>query len=238
MDPTPRTLRVAVIGDFDDTSTTHLATNEALRHAGGALGVRVGTTWLPTDQLEHDLGPLAGADALWCAPDSPYRSLRGALAALRLGRERGVPTLGTCGGSQHMIIEYARNVLGIEDADHAEYDPYASRLFVTPLSCSLVGRTMPVTLDPGSRAAAACRATRVMERYYCNFGLNPAYRDTLDRGGFQVVGVDDQGEARVLELPEHPFYVGTLFVPQTRSTAERPHPLVVAFLESARVGVS
>jgi CTP synthase (UTP-ammonia lyase) len=238
MQPTSRPLRAAVIGDFDETSTTHLATNAALQHAGGALGVRVRTTWLPTAELERDLGPLADADVLWCAPGSPYRSLRGALAALRHGRERGVPTLGTCGGSQHMIIEHARNVLGIEDADHAEYDPYASRLLVTALSCSLVGRTMAVTLQPGSRAARACGATRILEQYYCNFGLNPAHREAMEEGGFKVVGVDDEGEARVLELPEHPFYVGTLFVPQTRSTAERPHPLVLAFVQAARVGVS
>jgi CTP synthase (UTP-ammonia lyase) len=229
----PSTLQVAVIGDFDETFTPHAATNEALRHSAARLGVEVAVEWIPTPRLELSLDCVQAADALWCAPGSPYRSMQGALAALRFGRERGVPTLGTCGGCQHMIIEYARNVLGFADAQHAEYDPYASRLFVAPLSCSLVGRTMPVTLEPGSKAAAVYGVQRIREQYYCNFGLNADYEQTLHEGGFRVVGLDDDHEARVFELPEHAFYLATLFVPQTRSTPERPHALVTALLQAA-----
>lgn len=226
-------LKVAVVGDFDDTFPPHLATNDAVCHAAASLGVGVDIDWTPTVSLEDDLGPVRTADALWCAPGSPYQSLAGALAALRYGREGGVPTLGTCGGCQHIIIEYARNVLGFEDAQHAEYDPYGSRLFISELTCSLAGRTMPVSLTPESRAAAHYGITSVYEQYYCNFGLNPEYQDLLDQGGLRTVGVDDTGEARVLELSEHPFYIATLFVPQTRSTPEEPHPLVTSFLKAA-----
>jgi CTP synthase (UTP-ammonia lyase) len=228
-----RPLSVAVIGDFDETYTPHLATNEALEHSATDLGVELRISWLATEPLEGDLDAVRTADALWCAPGSPYRSLLGALAALRHGREHGVPTLGTCGGCQHIIIEYARNVLGFEDAQHAEYDPYGSRLFVSELACSLAGRTMPVSLEPGSRPAALYGTTSVQEQYYCNFGLNPEHQRTLDEGGLRVVGFDDDGEARVLELPEHPFYVATLFVPQTRSTPAEPHPLVTGLLQAA-----
>jgi len=182
-----------------------------------------------------ELGDYQSADALWCAPGSPYRSLDGALEALRYGREHGVPTLGTCGGCQHMVIEYARHVLGFQDAQHAEYDPYASRLFISELACSLVGQTLPVRLAPGSRAAALYDGAEAEERYYCNFGLNPAYRDQLEAGGLKVSGTDRDGEARVLELPEHPFYIATLFVPQTRSTPQRPHPLIAGLLRAAAV---
>lgn len=226
-------LSIAVIGDFDDTYTPHLATDDAVGHAAKALGVEVEITWLPTDDLERDLAPVRAADALWCAPGSPYRSLAGAVAALRYGREQQVPTLGTCGGCQHIIIEYARNVLGFQDAQHAEYDPYGSRLFVSQLTCSLAGRTMPVSLK-ASQAAALYGATRVCEQYYCNFGLNPEHQQRLDEGGLRVVGVDDDGEARVLELAGHPFYLATLFVPQTRSTPEQPHPLITGLLMAAR----
>ena len=227
-------LRVAVIGDYDDSFAPHPATNDALGHAAGRLGIEVDVAWLATEPLEADLAAVEGADALWCAPGSPYRSLLGAVAALRHGRECGVPTLGTCGGCQHIIIEYARNVLGFEDAQHAEYDPYSSRLFISELTCSLAGRTMPVSLEPGSRVAGLCGTKKLQERYYCNFGLNPDHQRTLDEGGLRVTGFDDDGEARVLELPEHPFYVATLFVPQTRSTPEQPHPLVTGFLQAAR----
>jgi CTP synthase (UTP-ammonia lyase) len=225
-------LNVAVIADFDDSYAPHLATNTAITHSAGALGLEVSVAWLATAPLQADLGPVATADALWCAPGSPYRSLAGALAALRFGRENSVPTLGTCGGCQHIILEYARNVLGFTDAQHAEYDPYSSRLFISWLTCSLAGKTMPVNLESGSMVAKCCGAGRVIEQYYCNFGLNPTYRQTLEEGGLHVTGIDDDHEPRVFELSDHPFYVATLFVPQNRSTGDEPHPLVTALLSA------
>ncbi|MEV4115234.1 hypothetical protein [Nonomuraea sp. NPDC049695] len=228
-----RSLRVAVIGDRDPAFPPHLATDDALRHAAAHLGVRVDVRWLATEALESDLAEVKAADVLWCAPGSPYRSLRGALTALRHGREHRVPTLGTCGGCQHMVIEYARHVLGYEDAQHAEYDPYASTLFISALTCSLAGKTMPVTLAAGSQVAALYGRTEVEEEYYCNFGLDPRRQGALHEGGFAVTGVDGDGEARVLEIPGHPYYVATLFVPQVRSRPEAPHPLVVGLMRAA-----
>lgn len=225
-----RRYTVAVIGDFDESYPPHAATNAAIGHSAHALGIDAAVTWLGTESLATDLAPVAAADVLWCAPGSPYRNLTGALAALRFGRENAVPTLGTCGGCQHIILEYARNVLGFRDAQHAEYDPYASQLFVSELTCSLVGKTMPVNLMAGSIARRCYGKSRVDENYYCNFGLNAAYRQTLEAGGLCITGVDDTGEARVFELSRHPFYVATLFVPQTRSTSQAPHPLVTALL--------
>jgi CTP synthase (UTP-ammonia lyase) len=228
-----RRINVAVIGEFDESFAPHVATNAAIRHSASALGADAEVAWLDTAALERNLGPATHADALWCAPGSPYRSLAGALAALRFGRENGVPTLGTCGGCQHIILEYVRNVLGFKDAQHAEYDPYASRLFVTALTCSLAGKTMPVNVAPGSIAFRCYGTSWVEESYYCNFGLNPDQRPALEAGGLCITGVDDDGEARVFELPGHPFYVATLFVPQARSTASEPHPLVTALLSAA-----
>ena len=226
-------LRVAIIGDFDPSFSPHPATDDALEHAAAGLGVELDRRWFATEPLERGLGDVLDADALWCAPGSPYRSLVGAVRALRYGREQGVPTLGTCGGCQHIIIEYARNVLGFEDAQHAEYDPYASRLFISELACSLAGQTMPVSLEAGSLVADLYGSTRAEEQYYCNFGLNPEYQSALDRGGLRVTGFDRDGEARVLELVEHPFFLATLFVPQTSSLPERPHPIALGLLRAA-----
>lgn len=226
-------LSIAVIGDFDDTYAPHVATNSAIRHSADFLGLRAAVTWRPTESLEADPRPVADADALWCAPGSPYRSLCGALAALRVGRENGIPTLGTCGGYQHIVLEFARNVLGFEDAQHAEYDPSGSQLFISSLTCSLVGLTLPVNLQPGSLAVTCYGEHRVHEKYYCDFGLNATYRPALEAAGLRVSGVDDDGEARVLELPGHPYYVATLFVPQDRSTMQEPHPLVTHLLSVA-----
>jgi CTP synthase (UTP-ammonia lyase) len=161
---------------------------------------------------------LKGFDALWIAPGSPYKSLIGALNAIRYAREHDVPLLATCGGCQHVVIEYARNVLGFEDAAHAEYDPYASNLFITPLSCSLVGQTMQVEIEPGSRVEAIYGSRSAFEQYYCNFGLNPKVQQKLHDAGLRIVGRDANGEARILTLPKHRFFVATLFVPQLTST--------------------
>jgi len=237
---------LAVVGDYDAAFPPHRATDAAVAHAAAALGVAVDLRWVPTPEVAAapaTLGALLG-HAVWIAPGSPYRSMDGALRAIRHARETGLPLLGTCGGFQHVVLEYARHVLGVADAQHAEYvaagsapggtDPYASALFVTPLSCSLVGRAMPVRLEPASRAAAWYGATDAVEQYYCNFGLNPAYEATLEAGGLRIVGRDADGEARVLELPTHPYFVATLFVPSLTSTPERPHPLVLQLLASAR----
>jgi CTP synthase (UTP-ammonia lyase) len=173
-------------------------------------------------------------DALWCVPGSPFRSMTGALNAIRFARESDRPLIGTCAGFQHIVIEYARNVLGFADAQHAEYDASASTLFVTPLSCSLAGGvTLWVKVDPESRAGRAYQTPDVQEQYYCNFGLNPEYQALLHDGGLKVVGRDKDGEARVVELPDHRFFIGTLYVPQLNSAPEQPHPLVIAYLEAA-----
>jgi CTP synthase (UTP-ammonia lyase) len=222
-------IRIGVIGDFNPSYPLHLATNQSIEHAARALGVQFETEWLPTDVPQD----YTAYHALWCSPGSPYRSLDGALSGVRYARENGVPFFGTCGGFQHTVLEYGRNVLGLRDATHAEYDPHASVLFVTPLSCSLAGKTMQIDLAPGSRAAASYDRERAEESYYCNFGLNPAYHDSLEAAGLVISGWDGGREARVVELPSHPFFVATLFVPQAKSSFDSPHPLIVNFCKAA-----
>ncbi|HEX2954525.1 MAG TPA: CTP synthase, partial [Bacillota bacterium] len=147
-------------------------------------------------------------------------------------------TLGTCGGFQHIVLEYARNVLGIKDAQHAEYDPSASSLFISKLACSLRGREMTLQLKAGSQVAEIYGNSKTTERYYCSFGIAPQYVGLFKSGPLQIVGSDPEGEIRVVELPGHRFFVGTLFVPQALSTASKPHPLVTAFLtEVARTEI-
>jgi CTP synthase (UTP-ammonia lyase) len=224
--------RIAVIGDFQPHNPTHTAIAPAVAHADQAAGTVTWVTWIATDDpaLDRPDETLAGCDGLWIAPGSPYRSLDGALRAIRFAREADVPVLGTCAGFQHMVLELARNALGFDDAAHAEYDPDASRLFVTSLSCSLVGRTMSVRLRPGTRAASLYPGPTATERYYCNFGLAPEHVDELVAAGLVVSGTDQDGEARIVELPDRRFFVGTLFVPQTSSAPSAPHPIVTGFV--------
>jgi CTP synthase (UTP-ammonia lyase) len=155
---------------------------------------------------------------------------------MKYARENGIPCFGTCGGFQHMLLEYARNVLGFQDAQHAEYDPFASNLFISELACSLAGRRMQLQFVRGSRVAAIYGAESAEEEYYCNFRVHPDKVPLLRGGPLAVSGCDVEGEIRVIELPDHPFFLGTLFVPQMRSTPENPHPLVSAFVQAV-VGV-
>ncbi len=226
---------IAVIGDFNERYEPHAAIGAAVAHAQPlSTGDRAEVVWLDTESCKG-LGEsdLSRFDAYWIAPGSPYKSMEGALRVIRYAREADVPLLGTCGGFQHVVLEYARNVLGFSDAQHAEYDPYASSLFIKELECSLAGQSMPVNIAPGSVAAGAYGATEATERYYCDFGLNMDYLGDLKAGGMVVSGTDADGEPRIVELPDLRFFVATLFVPQTRSTRERPHPLVVAFLNAS-----
>jgi CTP synthase (UTP-ammonia lyase) len=124
--------------------------------------------------------------------------------------------------------------MGVE-ADHAETAPDGDELVVTALSCSLVGETQEVVLQPGSRAARLYGAERAEEDYFCNYGLSVEYRPRIEAAGLLVTGWDADGEARIVELPSHPFFVATLFCFQTRSPAQKPHPMVSGFVEAAGV---
>jgi CTP synthase (UTP-ammonia lyase) len=131
-------------------------------------------------------------------------------------------------------VEYVRNVLGFRDADHEETNPDASRLAVTALACSLVGQTEPVRVVADSLAAALYGRTEVVEPFYCNFGVNPEYVPLLEKNGLRVSGFGKEGAARIVELPSHPFFLATLYVPQARSTEDRPHPVIAGFVEATR----
>ena len=228
-------IRIGVIGDFDSGRRSHRATDESLKHAGATLDVDVSVVWLPTQDMERGAATkLEIFDALWCAPGSPYESFEGALEALRFARGRDRPLIGTCGGFQHVVLEYARSVLGFEEAQHAEYDPHASQLFITPLSCSLAGKKMRVEIQPDSRAFDLYVREKVEEQYYCNFGLNPAYMADIKNGGLRITGSEQDGEARIVELSSLRFFLATLFVPQISSNPDEPHPLITGFLKAAR----
>ena len=221
---------IALLGEFDPTFQPHIATEKATEHSRSALGASVAGVWVSTENISESL--FERFSAIWVAPGSPYKHIDNTLWAIRYAREQHIPCLGTCGGFQHILIEYARNVLGFKDAQHAEYDPYASNLFISQLACSLAGRELRLAFSPGSQVATIYESLSATEQYYCNFGVNPEFIPLLKNGLLRITGSDDLGEVRVVELPEHPFFFGTLFVPQIHSTPERPHPLVTAFLKA------
>lgn len=125
-------------------------------------------------------------------------------------------------------------MLGYRDADHAESSPDAERPVVTALACSLVGQRLDLTLVPGSRAARLYGAATAGEDYFCNYGVDPRYWPELEAAGLRVTARDSgDGDPRIVELPDHPYYVATLFVPQVGSRPTAPHPLIVGHVEAA-----
>jgi CTP synthase (UTP-ammonia lyase) len=133
-----------------------------------------------------------------------------------------------------VIIEITRHVLGLEDADHAESSPDAKRLVIIPLACSLVGLEQRVMVVPGTRAADLYGGTTAVEDFRCNYGVDPAYHPALEKGGLRLSGFGEDGELRIVELPGHPFFLATLFLPQMRSTPERPHPFLRGFAAAVK----
>jgi CTP synthase (UTP-ammonia lyase) len=228
-------IRVGLIGDYNSDVKAHVAIPLSIQLAANDLGCEVEFDWIATPTLEKDFGQsLTHYQALWTVPASPYACMQGALNGIRFAREHQVPFLGTCGGSQHMIIEFARNVLGLSEADHAEENPAASLLLVAPLSCSVSEKTHSFRLASGSKVASFYGKNEITEQYgICNYGLNSEFAPLLEQKGMHIVGVDENGEARVMELNQHPFFVGTLYQPERSAFNKIVHPLIKAFLQAA-----
>jgi CTP synthase (UTP-ammonia lyase) len=157
----------------------------------------------------------------------------GALHAIRFAREHGRPFLGTCGGFQHAVIEYARNVLGWADAEHAETAPEAARPVIAPLSCALVEATDIVRFRAGSRIAAAYKSEEATEGYHCSYGLNPEFQAALLSSPLRITAEDCAGEVRAVELDDHPFFVATPFQPERAAPKAQLPPLTAALLRAA-----
>lgn len=231
------TTRIGLIGDYDATVPAHQAIPIALHLAGDTLGLNVEFEWVPTDQI-RDPSQLDRFRGLWCVPASPYRSLQGALLAIRFARERGRPFLGTCGGFQHAILEYARDVLGWADAEHAEMTPDADRIVIAPLQCALLEQSDSVCFQPGSRIASIYGSKEATEGYRCNYGLNPEFEALLLSGVLRATAHDATGAVRAVELESHPFFIATLFQPERMAFKGQLPPLVKAFVQAAQLARS
>jgi len=226
-------LRLALVGDYSAEVVAHRAIPVALELARAETGIDCHWDWIHTRDLTDAAPQLEPYSALWVVPASPYENTEGALAAIRWAREQGVPFLGTCGGFQHALLEFARNAAGIAGADHAETNPDAPELVVTKLSCSLVGASGEVSLAPGSLLAKAFGRTRVQGEYRCSYGINPGYRARLEAAGLRFTAWDDDGAVRAAELPTHPFFCGTLFQPERMALRKVVPPPARAWLEAA-----
>jgi len=228
------TVRLALVGDYNPAITAHQAIPKAVELAAQRFNINIHADWLPTETISHDPASLSHFDAFWCVPGSPYRSTEGAIRAIRFARERNKPFLGTCGGFQHAIIEYARNVMGWQDAGHGETD-IEGRLVIAPLACEMVEIQGEITLVEGSIAAKAYGSLEIAEGYRCRYGINTEFQASLTAQPLEMTGHDAAGEIRVIELPGHPFFVATLFQPERAALRGELPPLVAALVQAASV---
>lgn len=227
------TVKIGIIGDYDGRPS-HLATEEALKHSARKFNITMEYEWLPTATFDDSQQALEKFNGLWCSPGSPYKSMNGAINAIRFARENNYPFLGTCGGFQHAVIEYGRNVLQIDTLKDIHYNPYENTDYITALSCSLIGETRRITIDKTSKLYGIYGSSEIIEKYNCSFGLNKDFEYLLHKNGFRVVGTDENREARLMTIENNTFFVASLFQPQLSSTYENPHPLINEYLDSAR----
>jgi CTP synthase (UTP-ammonia lyase) len=225
--------RLALVGDRSPNVRAHTRIPALLTTLAERDRLILDAYWIPTEEAEGAEETLAGFDAIWLVPGSPYRSEAGAVAAARTARERKIPFLGTCGGFQHALLEYARNVCGLTSAGNAETGSGTDDPLIVPLTCSLAGHEGAVRVTAGSLAEKALGAERTVERYQCSYGLNPAFLGILREHGMDFTGVDENGESRIAELPGHPFFLVTLFQPELGGDGGQVHPIIKAFATAA-----
>jgi CTP synthase len=242
---------IGLVGKYIDLPDAYLSVTEALKAGGFGEETHVNITWIPSDLCETPEGAakaLGALDGIVIPGGFGIRGIEGKLGALRFAREQGIPTLGICLGLQCIVIEYARNVAGIEEASSSEFDPDTPHPIVATMAEQVdildrgdLGGTMrlglyPADLMAGSIAEEVYGAPRVSERHRHRYEVNNAYRDQLAEAGLVFSGVNPElGLVEYVELPRdvHPYYIATQAHPELRSRPTAPHPLFRGLIGAA-----
>ena len=242
-------LKIAIVGKYTELHDAYMSVKEALFHAASASGRQTEILWLHSGELEKGKGfdELAQVDGIIVPGGFGYRGIEGKVIAARYAREKKVPYLGLCLGMQVMSIEFARNVLNIEDANSSEFGPSGSENNVIDLMADQrgitdLGGTMrlglyPCVLKPSSKAAEAYGSKEIVkERHRHRFEFNNAFRHRFEEHGAVFSGVSpDNRLVEIMEVENHPFMVGSQFHPEFMSRPNNPHPLFNAFVKAAAV---
>ena len=248
-------VKIGMVGKYFATGAfilpdAYISVIEALRHAAGAGRVRLQIDWLNSDDYEKDRGKikeLAGYHGLIVPGGFGSRGIEGKIMAIGYAREHGLPFLGLCYGMQLATIEFSRNVCKLDGANTTEIDPRTKHPVIhimadqaELLATKQYGNTMrlgswPCLLDRRSKSAKLYGTRRINERHRHRYELNNAYRERLTKAGLSLAGLSPDGQlVEIVELPQHPFFVGTQFHPELKSRPLHPHPLFVGFIASAK----
>jgi CTP synthase len=240
-----RDVTIGLVGKYVELKDSYKSISEAFIHAGVASEARVIVEWihsekLSKDNLESELGNL---DGILVAPGFGSRGISGKIEAIQFAREHKIPFLGICLGMQCAVIEFARNVLNMEDAHTTEISEETNFPVISMMeeqkSISNFGGTMRLgaydcQLKPKSKAAKAYNTEKISERHRHRYEFNNEYLDQFEKAGMQATGKNPEtGLVEVVEVADHPWFVGVQFHPEYKSTVDSPHPLFVAFVNAA-----
>ncbi len=239
------TVRIALVGKYVDLKESYKSLAEALVHGGIGNHCRVEVVYVDSEEIEADGIPdaLAGADGILVPGGFGQRGTEGKIAAIRYARENGVPFFGICLGMQMAVVEFARAVCGLASANSSEFaddcpDPVID-LMEEQQGVTQKGGTMrlgayPCLLQEGSRALEAYGRKEISERHRHRYEVNNAYREVLRDGGMVLSGLSPDGDlVEMVELPDHPWFVGCQFHPEFKSRPMEPHPLFSAFIRAS-----
>lgn len=227
-------MNIAIIGDYKQDYRPHPATTASLEHVAIKLGINIKTVWIPTKNIGVDYASLLNSyQAVWLGP-SPYINREAVHRIVKYIRENNFPFLGTCGGLMHSIIEFGRNVLGLDES-LLKINPTepSENIFVIEKSCgNHEFKTIQFKTVDHTKTHKIYNREICEEDSNCSFSINPKYYKTFEQNNLIIGGIDGQNEAKILELASNKYYLLTKYLPQMRSTKDSPHPLIEAFAMS------
>jgi CTP synthase len=245
VDPHER-VRIAVVGKYTDYVDSYKSVLEALIHGGIASDVGVDVTWVSSEAFtgtKRAAEILGGFDGLLVPGGFGVRGIEGMVEAIRHARESGMPFFGICLGMQTAIIEFARNVCGLDDSHSSEFNPECdnpvislmeSQQHVTDMGGTMRLGAYPCRLARGSRVAEVYGVPEVSERHRHRYEVSNSYRDLFVQHGLRLSGLSPDGQlVEIVELPSHPWFIGCQFHPELQSRPTRPHPLFAGFVAAA-----
>ena len=240
-----RTVKIGLIGKYVELKDSYKSITEALDHAGAELKTGIELDWIHSEQINEGnvTETLGHLDGILVAPGFGSRGIDGKLAAIKLARTTGIPFFGICLGMQCAVVEFARNVLGLEDAHSSEIKEYTPHpvidLMMEQKSITDMGGTMrlgayPCTLKEGSKVHEIYGVVSVEERHRHRYEFNDKYKSQFEEAGMIATGINPMsGLVEIVEIPNHPYFVASQFHPEYASTVLAPHPLFISFVAAS-----
>jgi len=246
-------VKIGFVGKYLDLKESYKSLTEALSHSGAHLDMRVNIEWIDSEKLEEEGAQklLCDVDGILVAGGFGSRGVEGKIEAIRFARENHIPFLGICLGMQLSMVEYARNVLGLKDANSVEFDTKCSdpiiylidefidangskqlRTVTSPMGGTLRLGEYECEVKNDTNLKKAYGASKIFERHRHRYEANPAYRERFEKSGMEIVG-ESNGLIEAVEIAEHPWFVGVQFHPEFTSRLKKPNPVIHAFVDAS-----